>query len=494
MSLDLLLISPGNRVKVYQGLGGDMSAIEPPTFMLLVAKYMTNLGYSVEIIDMPCSNLEEKDIGQIVNDLNPTLVGVFVYGYQPSSSTQNMYSANLICSSIKDHNPNIKIMISGTHPSALPERTLREEKVDFVCDRDGFETTHLLLEKLKNKIDDYSDVPSLWYRTNNPLMPIQSNAPSQLFDGEYLDKHIEIPLWEKVDLSKYRSHNWHSFDHIHERSPYASIYTTLGCPFKCQFCCINSPFGKPSYRLWSPDTIIKQIDVLVNQYGVKNIKFVDEMFVLHESHVMGICDRIIEKGYDLNIWAYARVDTVKDKFLEKLRKAGFRWLALGIESSSKHVRDGANKVYTNDDITNVVRKIQDHGIYVIGNYIFGLPDDTHETMSDTLALAKDLNCEFSNLYSAMCYPGSQLYKMALENGWELPSSWLGYSQHSYETFPLRTDVLTNKEVLAFRDKAFVEVFTDEKYQQMILSKFGQDSLNDIKSMLSFKLKRKLLGD
>ena len=98
--------------------------------------------------------------------------------------------------------------------------------------------------------------------------------------------------WDLLPMEKYRAHNWHCFDHINDRSPYASIHTSLGCPFKCSFCCINAPFGKSSYRTWSPECVIKEIDLLVERYGVKNIKFVDEMFVLNRDHVLSLCDLI----------------------------------------------------------------------------------------------------------------------------------------------------------------------------------------------------------
>ena len=141
--------------------------------------------------------------------------------------------------------------------------------------------------------------------------------------------------------------------------------------------------------------------------------------------------------------------------MEKLNRAGFRWLALGIESGSKHVRDGVEKGrFGQEDIIKVVRKIQNAGINVIGNYIFGLPDDTLETMQDTLDLAIEANCEFANFYCAMAYPGSKLYDLALERNWALPESWIGYSQHSFETRPLPTEKLTSAEVLKFRDEAF----------------------------------------
>ena len=80
----------------------------------------------------------------------------------------------------------------------------------------------------------------------------------------------------------------------------------------------------------------------------------------------------------------------------------------------------------------------------------------HTSMRETLDLAKELNCEFANFYSAMAYPGSPLYKMAVEKGWDLPESWGGYSQHSYDSKPLRTEKVPAASVIKFRDEAFHE--------------------------------------
>src|SRR6185437_8891302 len=134
-----------------------------------------------------------------------------------------------------------------------------------------------------------------------------------------------------------------------------------------------------TYRAWSPDRVIEQIDTLVNKYGVRNIKIADEMFVLNRKHVAGICDRIIERGYDLNIWAYTRVDTIKDGMLEKLKAAGVNWLAFGIEAGADRVRADVDKEFGQEDVFRVVKQIRDAGINVIGNYIFGLPEDDLDT-------------------------------------------------------------------------------------------------------------------
>ena len=115
-------------------------------------------------------------------------------------------------------------------------------------------------------------------------------------------------------------------------------------------------------------------------------------------------------------------------------------------------------------------------------------------MQDTLDMAIDLNCEFANFYSTMAYPGSRLYLDALKEGWDLPETYVGYSQHSYETTPLATNYISAEEVLRFRDEAFHTYYTNERYLNMIETKYGLPTREGIEDMTKIKLKRQLLGD
>jgi anaerobic magnesium-protoporphyrin IX monomethyl ester cyclase len=165
-------------------------------------------------------------------------------------------------------------------------------------------------------------------------------------------------------------------------------------------------------------------------------------------------------------------------------------LGLGIESGSKFVRDGVQKGRFGDlDIAAVVRKTREAGIYVGANYIFGLPDDTYESMQETFDMAVQLNTEWANFYSAMAYPGSQLYKLALEHNWPLPEDWLGYSQHAREALPLPTETLSGPEVMAFRDLAFTKYFTNPRYLNMVEQKFGNKVVEHMKHMTNHNLDR-----
>jgi len=140
----------------------------------------------------------------------------------------------------------------------------------------------------------------------------------------------------------------------------------------------------------------------------------------------------------------------------------------------------------------VVRTIQRHGINVIGNFIFGLRDDTLETMKQTLHLALECLPDFANFYSCMAYPGSALYTQAIAENWTLPSSWRGFSQHNDDCRPLDTEHVGAAEVLRFRDAAFRIFFNDGYYRAQVERKFGAAGIAEIDRMLKYHLPRKLL--
>jgi len=493
--LDAVLINPGSRMQIYQDLGRSLSAMEPPVWAGLIATYLRRHGCSVTIIDAEAEDLTPEQVAERIESLKPLLAAVVVYGHQPSASTQNMTAASAICTAIKQRTPAQHVLLVGGHVAALPKRTLQEEAADFVCGGEGPVTTLELVQRLKSGASNgYETVRGLWYRDNGRLVATEL-APLV----RNLDAEMPGMAWDLLPMDKYRAHNWHCFDGL-VRQPYAAIYTTLGCPYHCSFCCIQSPFKSGeqlmgykdtvnSYRFWSPEAVIAQIDLLVQKYGVRNIKIADEMFVLNPRHVLGICEAIIERGYDLNIWAYARVDTVRDGMVEKLKRAGFNWLAFGIEAASERVRDDVQKGFGQEDIFRTLKTVRDAGINVIGNYIFGLPEDDLQTMQETLDLALELNCEFGNFYCAQAYPGSQLYELALKEGWPLPEKWSGYSQHAVDTLPLPTKYLPASEVLRFRDHAFQVYFTNPHYLAMVEEKFGPETVVHIQEMTSHKLVR-----
>jgi len=493
--LDLLLVNPGGRTRIYQSLATTLSAIEPPVWAGLLATFARKKGVSVQIIDADADDLAPAKVAQLVSDIDPVLTTVVIYGHQPSASTQTMPAASAICSAIKETTPQSKVLLLGGHVTALPKRTLEEEDVDFVCGGEGPYTVVELTQALRTgKTEECAKVRGLWYWEGQQ---VKSTPPAPLVT----DLELEMPdiAWDLLPMEKYRAHNWHCFGDL-KRQPYAAIYTTLGCPYHCSFCCIQAPFKEGSlvlgmkenvnsYRMWSTDSVMDQIGRLVEDYGVKNIKIADEMFVLNPRHVNQICDQIIERGYDLNIWAYARVDTVRAGMTDKLKRAGFNWLAFGIEAADQQVRNDVDKGFDQNLIFDTLDQVKASGISIGANYIFGLPEDDVQTMQATLDLASELNAEWANFYCTMAYPGSPLYATAIKEGWTLPESWGGYSQHAVDTLPLPTKHISASDVLRFRDEAFQTYFTSSRYLDMVSRKFGPETADHVRDMASHRLER-----
>src|SRR3990172_7595770 len=149
--LDLLLINPGARKQVYGNLSSSLSGIEPPLWCGLIGGFIREKGYSVKIIDAEAENLSPEETARKIAEHNPLLAAIIVLGSNPSAaSTPKMTSAGETLTALKRISPQIKTLLGGLHPSALSERTLTEEDVDFVCQGEGFYTILQLLELLRD--------------------------------------------------------------------------------------------------------------------------------------------------------------------------------------------------------------------------------------------------------------------------------------------------------------------------------------------------------
>lgn len=487
-NLDLLLVNPGNRSQTYGKLSISLSGFEPPIWCGLVAAFVRKHGYSVEIIDADADKLSPESVAEKIVEYSPLLVDIVVLGTNPSaSSTPKMTAVTETLEALRNKHSEIKTVLSGLHPSALPERTLKEEKTDYVCRGESFYTILKLIKMLKDEKIDISEIEGLWYRDNGKIV---SNSKAEAFKN--LDE-LPFAAWDLLPMDKYRAHNWHCLGNLKERNLYVVIYTSLGCAFKCTYCPVHAFYGKPGIRFRSPENVVKEIDLLVKNYNIKNIKILDELFVFkrEKDRIIKLCDLIIERGYKLNIWVYARTDTIDETLLKKMKRAGINWLCFGFESANKEVRSAVGKKAIHENIKRAIDMTHSADINIMANFMFGLPDDNLDTMRETLDMAKKFKFEFINFYVTMAYPGSELYEEALKKGVKLPESWHGYSQLGYETMPMPTKYLSAKEVLGFRDKAFEEYFSNPEYVKYIRERFGVEAEEHIKEMLKYRIKRKL---
>lgn len=501
---DVLFVNPDSSLNAYQELSKVYSAIEPPTWSLLLSASVQKNGYKAAILDCDAERLSLEQSVQRIEEIKPRLIVFVLYGQNPNSGTTSMIGAIRLSEAIKDAGISSPLCFCGSHTQALPNEVLAYKAVDLILLNEGvYALNNLLASNLK---DDLLTIKGIGHKM---LGEAKLNEPEIVVPQDRMDEDLPGYAWELLPfkekpLDLYRAHFWHAeFDHD-QRTPFAAIYTSLGCQFACEFCMINivnrmdngqwiDASNSKGMRFWSPEWVAREMRKLADM-GVKTLRISDEMFFLNRKYYTPILENCIDEDYGFNMWAYSRVDSVRPGALEIFKKAGVNWLALGIEAGNQQVRQEVSKgSFREINIRDVCQTISDADINIISNYIFGFPEDTHETMRQTLDLALELNTEMVNMYPCQALPGSPLYNRAKREGWKLPSTYEGFAFLSYECDPLQTKHLAASEVLKFRDEAWNIYFNNPDYLDLVEKRFGKAQRSNVENMSKIQLKRKILG-
>jgi anaerobic magnesium-protoporphyrin IX monomethyl ester cyclase len=503
--LDVVFVNADSSSAAYQDLADKFAAIEPPTWSMLLANSARAVGHSVAIIDSTAEGLSHEGTVERIGELKPKLVVFVVYGQNPNSGTINMVGNSECAELLKSTFPTIRICFVGSHTSALPNEVLAIPAVDLILLNEG---VYALRSLLASDLDsDLPKIKGIGYKVDGKAI---LNSPEIVVPNDRMDIDMPGYAWDLLPIKEkpldlYRAHFWHTEYKQENRSPFAALYTSLGCRFKCDFCMINiinrvdndsevASSHSPNMRFWSPEFMISEFEKLAG-FGVEHIRISDEMFFLNQRYFEPLLQGIIARDLGLKMWSYTRIDTVREKFLDLFKKAGINWLAVGIEAGNREVRREVSKgTFALEDVSSVVKLIQKHDIGVAANYIFGFPEDTMETMNQTLDLALELNTEMANLYPCQALPGSPLHVKARKEGWRLPDTYQGYGFLSYEAIPLATKHVSAAEVVRFRDNAWQTYHENPAFLNLIENRFGERARQGIVDLSKIKLRRRILGD
>ncbi len=454
---DILLFRANNKKLTYPGLEEkNLTACEPPLWGAILAGYLRDRGHKVELWDAEVEGWSYKETIENINHLHPRLALMIVSGSNPSASSMQMVGIDKVFPWLR---VDIATAVHGLHPSALPpEETLeRHPSVYFVVKGEGFD-----------QVDDF-----LSGRTMKSSYPLKDLAT------------LPLPAWDLLPINKYRAMPFMAFNDLEKRSPYYVLHTSFGCPFKCSFCCINVLFGKRGIRYRPIEKVIAELDWVKEMYpNLKHIKISDEMFALSEKRIVALCNAIADRNYGFDFEVYARVDTVTEKMLEAMAKAGVEWVAYGFESGSEAVLEKASKGQTLEAIYKAANLTWSYGMNIVGNYIFGLEGATHDSHRKTLNLMLELNTLWANVNVAIAYPGSDLYSAKVKEGWKPPTAYTAYAQHTPDSAPIGGEWAVEE-----RDRAWNTYFTSLKYLSCLNFTFGLKAVAFVKDMTSHKLRR-----
>lgn len=395
-----------------QGAAIPLPMIPQP--LICLGSYLHSKGIKVYLIDGQLKDAK-KELEKVIEKVDFIGFSVMTIQIAPSLEISNY---------IKKKYPNKKIVWGGIHPSLLPEQTIKDPSIDYVCQREGEECLYeLLAEKPLKKIKN------LIYKEKGKIIvnPLR----------EFLDPNkLPSPNWDLLNVEEY------IFDYkiggiVRERTLPLGI--GRGCVFNCTFC-VNTALGR-KWRSLSAKNIIKEIKILKKKYNLKHIALWDDCFDVDLKRVDDFCKMLIKENLDLTWDVSARTGPHwTDERMALMQKAGCRAIAIGAESGSPRILNKViGKPVSVEDTLHMAKQCNKYGISLISSWISGIPTETDEELKKTIALLQQVtkicpSCSVHGPRPFDPYPNSKLYFDAVKLGFKEPKSLREWSEKSSNGF------------------------------------------------------------
>ena len=411
----ILLIWPYYVKKITDSNVASYKFITPrmPLGISYCAAYLEKNGYDVRVLDCFAQNPEEivkgdtvragmtdDEIIDYIHDFDPQLVGV----------SQMFSYLEPVCKSIfklvKKIDPKITTVWGGTHPTVEAESCVNDNNVDYIIMGEG-EAPILELIKRINNNESVQGMPSLAY-VNEFGLPYISNDRLWIDD---LDNHV-VPDRSKFDLTKYQKAN---ADYTGKKT--FNMVTSRGCPFACTFCSAPT-FYQKRYKGRSPENVVDEMELLVNQYGAEVILVEDENLTIEKKRLEAIMDEMIRREIKVKWIAEVglTIAYLDLNLISKLKQTGFIELRLALESGDAEMLKTMKKPLVLKKARRVVKEAREAGMRCVSFLLMGMPGETIQQMQNTVDFAEEIGFDWNVISMVLPLPGTEINRDLIAEG------------------------------------------------------------------------------
>src|SRR5262252_5781115 len=331
---------------------------------------------------------------------------------------------------LKAANPALKAGFVGAKVAVDPVGSLKASPaIDFVA-RNEFDFT------IKEIADgrSWSEIAGLSYRNAEGV--IVHNEERAILENMDLLPFVTPVYKRDLDIKNY------FIGYL--KHPYISIYTGRGCKSRCTFCLWPQTVGGHRYRTRSVGNVVEEIAWAQKAFPqAKEFFFDDDTFTDDLPHAEAIAKGLGKLGVT---WSCTAKANVPRKTLEVLRDNGLRLLLVGYETGNQQILYNIKKGMRVEFARCFTKDCHELGIKIHGTFILGLPGETKETIEETIRFATEINPHTIQVSLAAPYPGTYLYRQALENGWLDNANAELVDTHGVQLAPLTYPHLSHTEI------------------------------------------------
>ena len=344
-----------------------------------------------KLIDAPARGLMLDDIVPLAGDYELAIL---------HTSTPSFAADVRVAEALKAANPALRIGFVGAHVAVSPEPSVTaSDAIDFVA---GNEFDFTIKEIAEGR--PVPEVDGLTYRVDGRAVSTKPHAI--LHDMDQLPFVTPVYQRDLVIEDYFIGYLMH---------PYVSLYTGRGCKSRCTFCLWPQTIGGHTYRTRSPAHVVAEIAAAKEMFPqVKEFFFDDDTFTDDRPRAEEIARGLGKLGVT---WSCNAKANVPYETLKILRDNGLRLLLVGYESGNQQILHNIKKGMLIDVARKFTEDCHKLGITIHGTFIMGLPGETRDTIQETIRFATDINPHTIQVSLAAPYPGTHLYKEAVENGW-----------------------------------------------------------------------------
>jgi len=371
--------------------------IVPPLGIAYIAAVLEKMGIGTRIIDCAIG-ISFDDLYKRILEESPDIIGI-------TSTTPAFVKTKRLASFIREQLPATKILIGGAQLTALPFETMKTGLFDIGVIGEGELTVERLFKNYKNKrFESLDRVRGIIYKDETGI--------HQNEDQDFINDLDSIPMPARHLLP--HPGFYRPTPASCRRVPYAVIMTSRGCPSQCTFC-DRKIFGMRC-RMRSVSNIFQEIEKVVADYGVKEIRFFDDTFTLNKKRVYEICDEFEKRGLKLSWTCLTKAACVDGPLLKRMKKAGCWQVLYGFESGDDRMLKLLKKGNTVQMNKKATRLTKEAGLEVRGDFIVGTPGETWESLENTVRFAIDMKLDYAHFNKFIPFPGTELYKKLTDEG------------------------------------------------------------------------------